>query len=450
MNITKENLNDVNIVLTISIEKADYEETVATALKEYRQKAVIPGFRPGKIPAGLVQKRFGKAILAEEVNKVLTKSLSKYIVDEKLAILGEPLPNEEMQKTIDFDKDEVFEFVFDIGLAPKVDIVIDKSSKYDYYLIKVDEEMINSRVGQIASQYGSNHPADDVDEKSLVRGDYTQLGADGNELENGISAGGILVAVDRVKDENIKNSFIGKKASDTLVFDPVVAFGSRHEVGHMLNISHEKADTLEGEFKFEIKEIDVFKPAEVNEELVKLIYGEESETKTVEQFREKVKDEIAKSLLQSSEVKFARDTHDVLVENIKTELPEVFLKRWLKLRNDGLTDDQIEADFGNFMKDLKWQIIRDTIIKSHNLDVSEEEALNFARQFAFSQFYQYGYYNVSDEQIDSYAKTILGKEEEKERIYRILYEDKVMAVIKEEAEIVEKVVTNEEFESMMK
>lgn len=450
MNITRENKSDVDIVLTISVEKSDYETPVAAALKEYRQKAVIPGFRPGKIPAGLVQKRFGKAILAEEVNKILTQSLSKYIVDEKLAILGEPLPNDDLQKTIDFEKDETFDFVFDIGLAPKLEITLNKDNKFDYFLIRVDDKMIDSRVEQIAYQYGSNKPTEEMSEKSLVRGNFTQLDLEGNELKDGVYTEGVLIAIDRIKDESVKNDILGKKVGDAVIFDPVAAFGNRHEVGHMLDISHEKAETIEGNFRFQINEVNIFKPAEVNDELVKTIYGEESEIKTVEDFRLKVKEEIASSLRQSSEVKFSRDTRDSLVDTVKAELPEAFLKRWLKLRNDGLTDDQIESDFDNFMKDLRWQLIRDTLIKDNNLSVSEEEATNFARQFAFSQFYQYGYYNVSDEQIDSYAKMILSKEEEKERIYRMLYEDKVMAVVKEKAEIIEKEVSEEEFTAMVK
>jgi trigger factor len=450
MNIIRENIDDINIVLKITVEKPDYEESVANALKDYRQKAVIPGFRPGKVPEGLIRKRFGKSFLAEEVNKVLTKSLSKFIVDEKLQILGEPLPNEESQKTIDFEKDENFEFVFDIGLAPEVSVILDKNSKYEYFLIKVDDEMIDTRVENYASQYGVNEPVEEVVEKATVKGDFAQLGSDGNELEGGIHPEGILLSVDMIKNESIKTNFVGKKSGDTLVFDPVKAFEDRHEVGHMLNISHETADKLESEFKFTIREINVYKPAKVNDDLIKLVYGEDSGINTIEEFRDKIKSEIAESLKQSSEYKFAIDTHKALLENIKMELPEAFLKRWLKIRNENLTDEQIEGDFDNFIKDLKWQIISDIIIKENEIKVEEEEAINFARQIALSQFYQYGMYNVTVEQIDSFAKMMMEKEEEKERIYKKLFENKIMDVVKGKTIIEEKEVSNKEFSEMVK
>jgi trigger factor len=450
MNITRENIDDVNIVLKMTVEKPDYEESLATALKEYRQKAVIPGFRPGKIPASLIQKRFGKAFLAEEVNKALSKALTKYIVDEKLPVLGEPLPNEELQKPIDFEKDEAYEFVFDIGLAPSISVNIDKTRKFDYYQIKVDEEMIDSRVESLAYQYGSNKPEDEVTEKALVRGDFVQLGADGQDIENGICPEGVLLTIDLIKDEDVKASFIGKKIGDTLVFDPVKAYNDRHEVGHMLRISHEAADTLESQFRFTIKEISVYKPAVANEEFYKLVYGEESGVATEAGFREKVKEDIALSLKQSADYKFALDTHQNLVDNIEVKLPETLLKRWLKLRNEKLTEEQIEGDFGNFIHDLKWQIIKDVIVKDNSLQVGEEEAMDFARQVTLSQFYRYGMYNATPDQLELYSKKLMENEEEKESIYKKIFEDKVMEVVKEKADIQVKEVSNKEFTEMMK
>jgi len=450
MNIIRENVDEVNILLKIKIEKSDYGEPVAKSLKEYRKNAAIPGFRPGKVPEGIIRKRFGKSILAEEVNKILSESLSKFIVDEKLPILGEPLPNEENQKPIDFENDEDFEFAFDIGLAPEVNITLDKRSKFDYYTIKVDEEMIDKQVEAICSQHGTNEPAPEVVENAMARGDFAQLGEEGNEVEEGIRPEGVLLAIERIKDSEIKSAFTGKKVGDRVVFDPVKAFENRHEVGHMLNISHEDAEALNSNFSFIIKEINVFKPAEVNEDLFKKVYGEDSEVKTVKDFRGKVKEEIAGSLKQSSEYKFSIDTRDALINKTDMALPEAFLKRWLKAKNEKLTDEQVENEFGSFLNDLRWQIITDTIIKENDLKVSDEEALDYARRVAVSQFYQYGMYNATNEQVDSFAKMMLEKQEERERLYRKLYEDKVMAVVKEKVSLREKEVTNDEFTRMMK
>lgn len=450
MNITRENIDNVNAVIRVTIEKADYEKPVKDALKDYRQKASVPGFRPGKVPAGLIQKRFGKAILLDEVNKALSQNLSKYLVEEKLNILGEPLPNEEQQKTIDWDNDEAFEFAFDIALAPQVNISLDDSNKFDYYTIAVSEEMIDRQVEMAASQLGQNVPDETVVENSSVRGDFVQLNENGEALENGIQPKGVLLAVDMIKNEEIKAAFLGKQKGDVLTFDPVKAFEDRHEVGHMLNISHEAAHDLNGEFSFTVTDILRFEKAELNEELFKKLYGEETEIKTVEDFRNKVKEEIAANLVYSSDHKFAEDTRSSLIEKTNLELPEVFLKRWLIAANKNLTKEQIDNDFDWFIEDLKWQLIKDTIIRQNDLTVTPGETQEFAKQVARAQYRQYGIYDIPDEQLESFAKIILEKPEESERIYKKLFEDKIMAVVKEKASIEEKVVTEEEFNAMMK
>jgi len=450
MNITRENIDNVNAVIKVTIEKADYEKPVNDALKEYRQKASVPGFRPGKVPAGLIQKRFGKAILLDEVNKALSQNLSKYLVEEKLNILGEPLPNEEQQKTIDWDNDEAFEFAFDIALAPEVNISLDDSNKFDYYTIAVSEEMIDRQVEMAASQLGQNVPDETVVENSSVRGDFVQLNENGEALENGIQPKGVLLAVDMIKNEEIKAAFIGKQKGDVLTFDPVKAFEDRHEVGHMLNISHEAAHDLNGEFSFTVADILRFEKAELNEELFKKLYGDETEIKTIEDFRNKVKEEIAANLVYSSDHKFAEDTRSSLIEKTNLELPEVFLKRWLIAANKNLTKEQIDNDFDWFIEDLKWQLIKDTIIRQNDLTVTPGETQEFAKKLARAQYQQYGIYDIPDEQLESFAKIILEKPEESERIYKKLFEDKIMAVVKEKASIEEKVVTEEEFNAMMK
>lgn len=450
MNITRENSNDVNAVLKVVVEKEDYAKPVEDTLKDYRRKASIPGFRPGKVPAGLIQKRFGKAVLIEEVNKILSQSLSKYLVDEKLQILGEPMPNKEQQKSIDWEKDENFEFSFDIGLAPEVEVTLDKRNKFPYYKIKVSDEMVDQQIEQIKTQMGQNVEAEEVKDNGLVRGDFVQLDENGQPVEDGIQPEGVLLSIDLMKDEAIKKEFIGKKKEDVVEFDPVKAYENRHEVSHMLNISHEAAEELNSTFKFTIKEVLEFEKAELNEELYKKIYGEDTEIKTEEDLRERIKKEFADNLVYSSDHKFTLDTRDALVEKTDIQLPEEFLKRWLKEANEDLTDEQIENDFDGFIKDLKWQLIKDTIIKENELKAEPEEATEFAKQLARAQYSQYGIYDVPEEQLDSYSKMILEKPEEREKIYKKLLEDKVIAVVKEKVNIQEKEVTQEEFNEMMK
>lgn len=450
MNITRENIDDVNAVIKLIIEKADYEKEVAGKLKEYRQQASIPGFRPGKVPAGLIKKRFGTAVLVEEVNKLLSHHLSKFLVDEKLNILGEPLPNEKQRVDIKWDTDENFEFIFDIALAPEVNVHLDKRNKFKYYNISVSDEMIDKEVEMAVTQLGQNVPADEAKDNSSIRGNFVQLDVDGNEVEGGIQPEKVLLAVDKIKDEEIKNSFVGSKKGDILFFDPVKAFESRHEVGHMLNISHEQADELNSEFRFTVTEILQFEKAEINEDLFKKLYGEETEVKTVEDFRSRISEEIASNLTYSSDHKFAIDARDTLVEKTGLVLPEAFLKRWLIASNKKLTIEKIENDFELFIKDLHWQLIKDAIIIDNELSVTPEESDDFAKQMARAQYNQYGIYDIPDEQLGSLAKNILEKPEEKERIFKKLYEDKVISVVKEKVSLEELEVSQEEFNGMTK
>jgi trigger factor len=450
MNITRENTDNVNAVIKITIEKPDYEPRLEQKLKEYRQKADMPGFRPGKAPIGLIKKRFGKSLLIDEVNNLLSQKLTGYLIEEKLQILGEPLPNEEQQTPIDWDKDENFEFVFDIALAPEFEVALDEKDKINYYKIKVSDEMIDQQVDMITSQMGQNKEVDEVKEEGLVRGDFVQLNEEGNEIEDGIRPEGVLLAIDLIKDKDIQSKFIGKKKGDIIIFDPVKAYEDVHEVQHMLNISHEQAHDLNSEFKFTIKETLEFEKAELNEELYKKIYGEGTDIKTEEDLRKRLAEELASNLVHSSEQRFAMDTRDTLVEKMNPELPEAFLKRWLRVANKDVTEEQIENDFDGFLKDLKWQLIKDKIINENELEVEEEEAFDFAKQLAQAQYAQYGIPNVPEDQLESFAKMILEKQEEKERIYNKLLEDKVVGVVKDKVSVDEKEVTQEEFTELSK
>lgn len=450
MNIARENTDALNALLKVAIEKADYEQTVANQLKEYRQKAVIPGFRPGKVPDSLIKRKFRIPVLVEEVNKLLSQKLSQYLVDEKLNILGEPLPNEEQQKSINWEKDENFEFVFDIALAPEIKLTLDKQNEFDYYKIIVTDEMIDQQVEMAQSQLGQNIPDDVVNEKSSVRGNFVQLNEDGGETENGICPNDVLIAIDMIKDTETKNSFIDKKTGDVVVFDPAKAFENRHELKHMLKIGQEEADVLNSNFSFTITEILKFEKAELNEDIFKKLYGEDTGIKTIEEFRNQIKSEIEGNLAYSSNHKFAIDTHKKLVEQANVALPEEFLKRWLITINKELTVEQIEKEFGSFISDLKWQLIKDVIIKENEIKVSAEETKAFAIQMARAQYNQYGIYDIPEEQLESFAKMILEKSEEGERIYKRLYEDKVIKAVKEKVGIIEKEISQEEFNELMK
>ncbi len=449
MNITRVNIDELNAVLTILVEKSDYEATVNDVLKNYRKKANMPGFRPGMVPAGLIKKMYGKSALAEEVNKIISKSLTDYIYAEKLNVLGEPLPNEEKQMKIDWDNQSDFSFVFDIATAPKIEVVLDNNTTLPYYSIVANEELVNKQVEAYAGRLGENKVVDSIEEKDTVRGTFVQLDEAGNELVGGILADKVVIAIDVMKDEEIKASFIGKKAGDVVVFDPLKAYDNKHEVGHMLNISHEEAENISGNFSFTIEEVLRFEKAELTPELFGKIYGEESGITTEEEFKAKVKTEIEENFVYSSDYKFGIDARDVLVKNIPFDLPEAFLKRWIKVTNVKMTDEQIEADFDHFMLDLKWQLIKDKIVKDNELKVTEEDVHALAKEMAAMQFRQYGLGNVADEHLENYANQMMKSEEERRKVVSKAQEDVIIATIKTKVALDIKEVSNEEFNKML-
>lgn len=449
MNITKENIDALNATITVRIEKDDYLSTVEKVLKDYRRKANMPGFRPGMVPAGLVKKMYGKAVTAEEVNKMLSNNLSQYLVNEKLPILGDPLPNEEKQAPIDWDKDEDFEFVFDIALAPEFEINLDKNTTFDYYTITVDEDTVNKQAEAYTGRFGENTNVGEVAEKDLVRGDFVQLDAEGNELENGIKAERVIISVDLIKDEAIKTELIGKKSGESLVLDPVKAYENRHEVGHLLNLSHEDAEKVEGDFRFTILEVLRFQPAALNEDLYKKAFGEDTDIKTEEEFRSRIKKDLENNFVFSSNYKFALDVREALIEKVGMDLPEAFLKRWIRLTNEKLTEEQIENDFPNFLKDLRWQLIRDRLVKDNQIEVAEEEVKAEAKRVAAMQFSQYGMFNVPDEHLENYAAQMMKNEEEGKRLYVKAEEDKVLEAVKSKVTINEKQISHDDFNKLL-
>ncbi|MGF7138236.1 trigger factor [Roseimarinus sediminis] len=448
MNITRENIDELNGIIRVSIEKADYESKVDEVLNDYRKKANMPGFRPGKIPLGLVKKMYGKAALVEEVNKLLSSELSKYLVEEKLNILGEPLPNEELQKDIDWEKDADFEFVFDIGFAPEAKVSLDKRSKYTQYKIAVSDEMINEQVEAYTNRFGESKAADTVSDKGTVRGDIVQLDENGNEKEDGHKVDMALISIEVIKDEEIKKNFVGKKADDEVVFDIRKAYPNDTELSYLLNIEKENAAEISGDYKITIKEINQFEPAEINEELFKKIYGDDTEIKDEKALREKVRGEITDAYVPSSDYKFALDARDTLVAKAKMDFPEAFLKRWLKATNKELSEEQIEKDFEHFLADLKWQIIKDDLIKENDLKVDEAEVNELAIEVAAAQFRQYGMFDVPEEHLQGFAQQMLSKEEDRNRLFSKKMEDKIMEVIKSKVNVEEKEVAKEEFDQL--
>jgi trigger factor len=448
MNISRTNIDELNAVIKLSIEKSDYEATVSETLKDYRKKANMPGFRKGMVPAGLIKKMYGKAVLAEEINKILSKELSRYISEENLQILGEPLPNETEQKPIDFDRDETFEFVFDLGLSPAIDIDFKKLGKLPLYEIAIDEEMISNQVEAFQNRFGSYVDAELSAEKDNLIGSLKQLDEKGAVLEGGIQVEEAQVSVQMVKAKKLKSALLGKKAGDILKINPAKAFEDKHYLKQLLKIDEAQAESLTSDFELTVAKVNTFVPAELNEEMFKKSLGGETEVTTIEQFKEKIAADLKENLRYSTEYRFLVDTKEALTKYISMKLPVEFLKRWLVYSNEKITKEQVDEEFDHFVKDLEWTLIRSRLAKDNDLKVSEADVVALAKETALMQFRQYGMFNVPDEYLDNYAKSILKNEEERHHLVEKRSESMVLEFIKTNAVLDVKTVTQKAFDDL--
>ncbi|MEA3316658.1 MAG: trigger factor [Bacteroidota bacterium] len=444
MNITRENIDELNAILKVEIVKNDYEEKVEKVLKDYKKKAKIDGFRPGKVPFGLIKKQYGTAVLVDEVNKLISESLTNYIKEEKLNILGEPLPNKN-QKTVDFDKDSDFEMLFDFAVAPELEIKLSKRDKLNFFDIQVNEELLNEQIENYTRKFGSFQSADVVTENEMIKGNLIQKG----EGENLISVNDATISLEVMKDEDIKKTFVGKKIGDKVSFNIRKAYPNDTELSALLKIDKEKAKDIDGDFEIDIKDVSKFVNSEVNQDLFDKAFGKDV-IKSKEEFEDKLKAEIKEGIDKEAEYKLLLDAKAKFIKKFDPKLPTEFLKRWLKETNDGkLTDEQIENEFTAFEEDLKWQLIKDRIIKDKEIKVEESEVLNSAKEIAQMQFKQYGMANLPEEHLENYAKEILKNKEESRKLYERVLEDKVLAFIRETIKVEDKEVTVDEFKKLL-
>ncbi len=447
MNIVRKDHDSVNATITISIEKADYSEKVEKTLRDYRKKANIPGFRPGMVPMGLLKKMYGKSILADEINKMLSDELYKYIRENNINILGEPLPNEEEQKEINFDTQEDFEFSFDLGLAPEFEVELNKKDKVKFYHIAASDEMVNNQVKSYTSRYGKYAQEETVEEKDMVKGLVVEL-ENGEVKEDGIQVSDAVLTPAYMKDEASKNSFVGKKAGDQVTFNPKTAFENEAEIASLLKVKKEDVAGLTADFLFTIESNTRYHEAEVNQELFDKVYGD-GVVNSEEEFIAKIKATIEDQLQQDSNYKFGMDAREALIKKYSDlTFPDAFLKRWLALTNKELTADKIEEDYPKMIADLKWQLIKDKIARANNVQVENEDVQAYGRQVARAQFAQYGMTGLDDAILDNYAKDMFKNEEQLRNIIDRVAENKVVDIIKNTVKLDTKEVSIEEFNKM--
>jgi trigger factor len=447
MNITKENIDDLNAVLKVRIEKADYDDKVETVLKDYRKKATIKGFRPGMVPIGLIKKMYGRAVQIDEINKVVTDGIQKYMADEKLEILGDPLPKTDEQETYDFDTQEEFTFSFEVGLSPVVDLKLSKKNKVNEYAIAIDDKMKNDYLENYTRRYGELRKAELTEEKDVVKGRIEAIDNEGNIIAEGPAVEETSLGIDIIKDKKIKKEFIGKAVGDSIDFDLKKAYPNDTEIAGILHKKKEEVENLEGNFRFTVADISRFYPAETGKELYDKIFGE-GVVNTEEEFMKKIEEEISVNLKRESDFRLMMDLKALAMEKTDFQLPEEFLKKWLLRVNEKTTEEQIEKEFDSFRKDLKWQLIRNKVARDNEVKISEEELQNEAEKITRYQFQQYGLFYATDEQISNYAKETLKREEDAKRIADKILEEKVTVLIKDMVKLESKDITVEDFNKL--
>jgi trigger factor len=448
MNVTLNKIDPVNATITVDVAKSDYADIVEKSLKDLRKNAVISGFRKGMVPSSRIRQMYGKSVLLEELNKLVIDHLYEYIRNEKVHVLGEPLPSEE-QKSINFDTQEDFSFVFDLGLSPEINIQLDKTDKLPYYKIKVTDEMVDKQIENYKANYGSYEEAEETEEKDLIKGTLTELNENGEANATGIYLENAALMPSFMKEETEKAKFIQAKLNATIVFNPYKAYeGNEAELSSFLKIKKEEVQNYTGDFSLQILEISRYKEAEINQELFDKVF-EPGTITTEEDFRKKITETVENQFKPQLDYRFIIDVREYLPEKVgDLQLPDTFLKRWLQQNSPDRTPESIEADYPKIVEDLKFQLIWNYLTELYEIKVEEEDIKEAAKQATKEQFEQYGMSNIPDQLLENYSQEMLKKEESIRNLADKALESKMIAVLKQKVSLKSKTVTIEGFQKL--
>lgn len=441
MNITKHDIDSLNAEITIALAPADYDSRVNEGLKKVQRQASMPGFRPGKVPAGLIKKQYGTQIMVDEINKLLNESIYKYIEENKIEILGNPLPKD--QTSVDFANQKEFEFVYQLGLAPSFNINIDSSNTFTYKTVKVDDELVDKYLKDVQRNYGKPVNPDVAGEKDVVFVDINELEEDGS-----IKAGGIYkstsVSYERIKNESAKAKLLGVKRDDKIVLNINELYESALDKSVSLGIDKEFAETASCNLKLTVRNISRLEDAELNQELFDRIYGA-GNVNGLEEFKNKIRSELSMMFMADSEKFLMSEVENKLLEKTNIQLPDSFLKRWLMAVNEKpISAEELEKDYPNYAKAMQWRLIENKIIKENGITVNAEEATTEAKAFIRSEYSKYGQV-PTEEDLEKISKDLMSKEKEAQKIFENLYSKKVLGLIKEKCTLETKELSYDEF-----
>ncbi|SHG82341.1 trigger factor [Flagellimonas flava] len=434
MNITKEQIDELNAVVKVAISKDDYQDKVDKILKDYRKQANIPGFRKGQVPMGLIKKQYGKAVLVDEVNKLLQDNLNKYLTEEKLDVLGNPLPKQ--QENFDWDNENL-DFEFELGLAPNFDVNVKTKKAVTQYKIVADKKMIEEQVERIQKQYGKLVSKTEVGKQDELTGTFVN---EAEEIEHKTT-----IELDKIKSKKALEAFVGKKAGESVTIKTKGLFKEDYLLSSALGIDREKAEKLNVEVTFTIDEINERQAAALDQELFDKLFGKDN-VKSEKELKDKIKEDSEKQFEQQSDQKLLNDITEKLIEDTKFDLPAEFLQKWIQVSGENpLSEDEAKEEFEKSEKGLRYQLIEGKIIKENDLQVQFDELKEFAKGFIKSQMAQYGHLDPKEEELENVANRVMGNQDEVKRLSEQLMSQKLLDFYKEKANLKVKEVTYDNF-----
>ncbi|MDO3628265.1 trigger factor [Mucilaginibacter sp. BT774] len=447
MNISQEKIDSLNAVVTINIKPEDYQPRVEKAIKDHAKKAKIPGFRPGMVPPAHIKKMYGKSILVDEVNNLLSDTLNNYINEQQLEVLGQPLPKMDDSKQYNWDFADDFEFNYEVGLAPAFEVDFSSKDKVTQYVIKADKETLEARIKNIRKSYGKMTNPDVSADGDVLYAELVQLSPDGSVFEGGVT-NTTSIRLDQVQDEKIKKSLIGLKKGDEVTLDIQKAYNNdATRIAAILKVDDETAAELKSNFRLTVKNVNRLEESDLNQEFFDKLFGEGTVT-TEEEFRNKITEEVEAMFAQDSERKLQNDLYKLAIDKATFQLPDEFLKRWLKATNEKLTEEELTGGYDDFAKNLKWTLLENKIIKDNKIEIKYEEVFAAAKQRLDAQFRMYSPQPLSEEQLGQYTVQYLQNRDEANKIFEEVKAVKALDYLKSVVTLENKEVDAKDFSSV--
>ena len=443
MDVSVKNLDALNAVLTVKISNDDYKETYESSLKSYRKQMQLPGFRKGHVPTNIIKKKYGPSILAEEIDKILNKSIYDHISSKKINILGNPLPIEDDKIKVDWNNPGDFEFAYELGIAPNFDLELPGKLKYTRYQPKIDDSLIDKQINDFAKRYGKLISVEKAGEGDMIFANFKELDENDNVVLEGFNQSS-TVSLEFIEDKKTKKKLVGAQVKSEFTLDPKKISRGEADMAAMLGIDKERASQYNRNVLMSVSEVKTLEAANIDVALFDKIYGA-GEVKTEEEFRTRVTNELKKMFTHDTDRVFKKEVSSTLIKKLKLKLPDAFLKKWILSSNKEATKEQIEKEYDIYADNLKWQLIENNIIKEQKIKVEGEELLNHTKELIASQYAQYNMMVPAEDELNKAAENVLNNKEEARKINDMLYDKKVIEYLKNTLKITDKYISHEDF-----